>query len=131
MINFICESIILDLTALKSALAVGFPVVIGIKVYESFESDQVARTGIVSLPKLSSLSRFCELCNRYVDWKIGALNYDRQHSFTYLSKLNRMIFLSFGTIYENPWMLGIRMTGYMMDYANKGRRLILRSQLIN
>jgi len=40
-----------DLTALKSALAVDFPVVIGIKVYESFESDQVARTGIVPLPK--------------------------------------------------------------------------------
>jgi len=73
--NFICESIIRDLTALKSALAVDFPVVIGIKVYEGFESDQVAQTGIVPLPNLSSLSLFCELCNRYVDWKIGALNY--------------------------------------------------------
>lgn len=39
-----------DLTALKSALAEGFPVVTGIKVYESFESDQVAQTGIVPLP---------------------------------------------------------------------------------
>lgn len=40
-----------DLTALKTALAEGYPVVIGIKVYESFESDQVAQTGIVPLPK--------------------------------------------------------------------------------
>lgn len=39
-----------DLTALKSALAEGYPVVIGIQVYESFESDQVAETGIVPLP---------------------------------------------------------------------------------
>jgi len=40
-----------DLVALKSALAEGYPVVIGIKVYESFESYQVAQTGIVSLPE--------------------------------------------------------------------------------
>ena len=40
-----------DLTALKSALAEGFPVVIGIQVYESFESDQVEQIGIVPLPK--------------------------------------------------------------------------------
>jgi len=39
-----------DLTALKSALAEGNPVVIGIDVYESFESTQVAQTGIVPLP---------------------------------------------------------------------------------
>ncbi len=42
-----------DLTVLKSALAEGFPVVIGIQVYESFESDQVAETGIVPLPTRS------------------------------------------------------------------------------
>ena len=34
-----------DLTALKSALAEGFPVVIRIQVYGSFESDQVEHTG--------------------------------------------------------------------------------------
>jgi len=40
-----------DLTALKTVLAEGYPVVIGIKVYESFESEQVAQTGNVPLPK--------------------------------------------------------------------------------
>ena len=40
-----------DLTALKTALAEGYPVVLGINVYESFESDQVAKTGIVPLPE--------------------------------------------------------------------------------
>lgn len=40
-----------NLTALKTALAEGYPIVIGIKIYESFESDQVAQTGIVPLPK--------------------------------------------------------------------------------
>ncbi|MDR3543009.1 MAG: C1 family peptidase [Desulfosporosinus sp.] len=39
-----------NLTTLKTALAQGYPVVIGIKVYESFESNQVAKTGIVPLP---------------------------------------------------------------------------------
>ncbi|MDP4161407.1 MAG: C1 family peptidase, partial [Bacillota bacterium] len=41
-----------NLTTLKAALAEGYPVVIGIKVYQSFESDQVAKNGIVPLPKL-------------------------------------------------------------------------------
>jgi len=40
-----------NLALLKTALAEGYPVVIGIAVYESFESNQVARTGIVPLPK--------------------------------------------------------------------------------
>jgi C1A family cysteine protease len=39
-----------DLTSLKSALAEGYPVVIGIDVYASFESTQVAQTGLVPLP---------------------------------------------------------------------------------
>lgn len=42
---------VINLTLLKMALAEGYPVVIGIKVYESFESNQVAENGIVSLPK--------------------------------------------------------------------------------
>jgi C1A family cysteine protease len=41
-----------DLTTLKTALAEGYPVVLGINVYESFESNQVARTGIIPLPKV-------------------------------------------------------------------------------
>jgi C1A family cysteine protease len=37
-------------TAIKTALAAGFPVVIGIEVYESFESDAVAVSGVVPMP---------------------------------------------------------------------------------
>jgi C1A family cysteine protease len=39
-----------SLVQMKSCLAQGFPVVIGISVYESFESDEVAKTGIVPMP---------------------------------------------------------------------------------
>jgi C1A family cysteine protease len=39
-----------DLTSLKQTLASQFPVVVGIQVYESFESDTVAKTGIVPMP---------------------------------------------------------------------------------
>lgn len=39
-----------SLTMMKSCLAQGFPITIGISVYESFESDQVASTGIVPMP---------------------------------------------------------------------------------
>jgi C1A family cysteine protease len=42
-----------DLYALKAALAEGLPVVIGVLIYESFESPEVARTGQVPYPKKS------------------------------------------------------------------------------
>src|SRR6185369_4893812 len=38
-------------SAMKGCLAAGNPIVIGFAVYESFESDQVARTGVVPMPK--------------------------------------------------------------------------------
>jgi len=44
---------ITSLAQLKAALAEGLPVVIGIEVYESFESDEVASTGIVPMPDTS------------------------------------------------------------------------------
>lgn len=44
------ERVAVDLIALKTALASGFPVIIGISVYESFESEEVAKTGIVPMP---------------------------------------------------------------------------------
>lgn len=40
-----------SLTQLQGCLADGFPVVFGFTVYESFESDPVAKTGIVPMPK--------------------------------------------------------------------------------
>ena len=40
-----------DLAQMKGCLAAGFPFVLGITVYEGFESKSVAKTGAVSLPK--------------------------------------------------------------------------------
>jgi C1A family cysteine protease len=40
-----------DLYSLKAALAEALPVVIGIQIYESFESAQVAQTGKVPMPR--------------------------------------------------------------------------------
>ncbi|WP_446897820.1 C1 family peptidase [Clostridium sp. LBM24168] len=42
-----------DLDTLKIALAEKLPVVTGIKVYSSFESDDVANTGIVLMPDIT------------------------------------------------------------------------------
>jgi C1A family cysteine protease len=44
------ERVDVNATALKHALADGYPVIIGISVYESFEDDDVAKSGIVPLP---------------------------------------------------------------------------------
>ena len=40
-----------DETHIKSVLNMGFPIVFGISVYESFESEEVAKTGIIPLPE--------------------------------------------------------------------------------
>lgn len=39
-----------DVTAMKTCLAEGFPIVVGFTVYASFESDEVAQTGTVQMP---------------------------------------------------------------------------------
>jgi len=38
------------LTAMKTAIASGYALIIGISIYDSFESQEVARTGIVPMP---------------------------------------------------------------------------------
>jgi C1A family cysteine protease len=45
------RSVLQDLHQLQGCMASGYPVVFGFSVYESFESQDVARTGIVPLPK--------------------------------------------------------------------------------
>jgi len=40
-----------NLTSMKQCLLDGFPFVVGISIYESFESDTVAHTGIVPMPQ--------------------------------------------------------------------------------
>jgi C1A family cysteine protease len=42
-----------NLNALKTALSQGFPIIFGFTVFESFESEIVAKTGIVPMPKLN------------------------------------------------------------------------------
>ena len=39
-----------DINQIKSVLAGGFPVIFGFTVYESFESEAMAKTGILNLP---------------------------------------------------------------------------------
>lgn len=39
-----------DVDHLRAAIAAGWPVVVGIDVYESFESDAVSKTGVVPMP---------------------------------------------------------------------------------
>jgi C1A family cysteine protease len=47
---------ILMLDEMRTCLAEGFPFVFGFTVYESFESSEVARTGVVSIPQPSECS---------------------------------------------------------------------------
>jgi len=42
---------IMTLDEMRACLAEGFPFVFGFTVYESFESQQVAKTGVVQMPK--------------------------------------------------------------------------------
>jgi len=49
-----CLNIHNDLSSMKKALSSGFPFVVGISVYESFESDKVASSGEVPLPDINN-----------------------------------------------------------------------------
>jgi C1A family cysteine protease len=44
------ERVAVSSLGIRAALAEGLPVIIGISVYESFESDDVAKTGVVPMP---------------------------------------------------------------------------------
>jgi C1A family cysteine protease len=56
-------------TQMKGCLAQGFPIIFGFTVYESFESDAVARTGNVPFPGYNEavLGGHCMLCVGFLD----------------------------------------------------------------
>jgi C1A family cysteine protease len=58
-----------SLTQMKACLASGYPIIFGFTVYESFESQQVANTGIVPMPAHyeSALGGHAVLCVGYDD----------------------------------------------------------------
>ena len=47
------QRVVQTLDQMKGCLAAGFPIVLGISVYESFESQQVAKSGVVPMPTSS------------------------------------------------------------------------------
>lgn len=46
----ISAHVIQDIKALKTCLASGYPMVVGIMIYKSFESEEVSKTGFVPMP---------------------------------------------------------------------------------
>ncbi len=50
-LTFDVQQVSQDLASMKEVLANGLPIVVGFTVYQSFESAQVAKTGIVPLPR--------------------------------------------------------------------------------
>lgn len=63
------HSVNVDLNSIKQALAQGYPVVAGISVYASFESDAVAKSGIVPMPGANEacLGGHCVMIVGYAD----------------------------------------------------------------
>ena len=47
------QRVVQTLDQMRGCLAGGFPVILGISVYESFESPQVAKSGVVPMPATS------------------------------------------------------------------------------
>jgi len=65
-----------DPNSIKSALAQNLPIIIGINVYNSFESQKVANTGVVPLPGLFDglLGGHCLYLHSYNEFKDGYLS---------------------------------------------------------
>lgn len=61
------ERVNVDVASIQQAIASGFPVVIGISVYESFESDSAAETGMIPLPQADEemMGGHCMYCVGY------------------------------------------------------------------
>jgi C1A family cysteine protease len=57
------------LTSTKACLAAGYPFIMGIDVYENFESDATATTGIVTMPTGKLLGGHAVMCVGYDDTK--------------------------------------------------------------
>lgn len=60
-----------DLSSLKHSLEKGMPFVVGIRVYESFQSEEVIKTGLVQIPNSNEkcLGGHAVLCVGYDDTK--------------------------------------------------------------
>ena len=50
---------IVDLQGMKECLAAGYPFIFGMSIYESFESPEVAVTGVVNIPVIGEKSLGC------------------------------------------------------------------------
>src|ERR1700730_4172938 len=63
--------VVQDITQMRGCLAEGYPFVLGFTVYESFESDTVAQTGIVPMPRSGEqvLGGHCVVAVGYDDSK--------------------------------------------------------------
>jgi len=68
--NFQYLAVNQDLNSIKNALVQNFPIVFGMSVYSSFESDTVAKTGQVPMPNLQTeqnLGGHCQLICGFQD----------------------------------------------------------------
>ena len=69
------QSVSQNVNAMRQCLAGGFPFVLGFQVYESFESDAVAKSGIVPMPSPSegNVGGHAVVCVGYTDVQLGAI----------------------------------------------------------
>lgn len=65
------KKLVQNIEQFKASLIEGFPIVFGFSVYESFESDEVKKTGIVPLPKPDEpiLGGHCVCCVGFIEDK--------------------------------------------------------------
>ena len=65
------KKLVQDIEQFKSSLIEGYPIVFGFSVYESFESDEVKKTGIVPIPSPNEprLGGHCVVCVGFIDDK--------------------------------------------------------------
>jgi C1A family cysteine protease len=75
-----------DLNGVKLALTQGLPVVIGVDVYESFQSSSAAQTGVIPMPDTNNeqlLGGHCIVICGYQDTSNGILGIGKQGFITF------------------------------------------------
>jgi hypothetical protein len=79
------DPINLDLISMKTCLSSNLPIVIGIAVYQSFEGEDVAKTGIVPMPKSDETPK--EFLNLEI---LGELNGEIMDMVIFLIHISKM-----------------------------------------
>jgi len=79
--DVVYSSVAQDLATMQKTLTSGHPIVVGIQVYESFETDSVAATGVVPMPDMANETCYGGHCVLIVGYDTAKARFIAMNSY--------------------------------------------------